>query len=278
MNPTQSFKKLFDRIANSIRFRLKRRRLCLGKRASSAGAEPFSVRIATKDVVLQFPESERGVFEHEFGEIFLRDCYGIDLLPGDIRTVLDVGANLGLFTMAVIHRFPAVAIDSYEPNGEIEKYLRANLANNRKQPKMCAVGAASGKVSIETSGNSLFSKTTLSPDGTTPQVAFDDAIQALGGAVDVVKLDCEGAEWEIFKCTDAWKHVRFLVMEYHLWANPNSTYSDVVQVLRELGFEVTHHSPSEESTPDGFGGTFGLLHARKRPHEQLKELNPANGL
>ncbi len=244
---------------------MKRYRLRIGLQSSPSGASAFRVRIAGKDVELQFPESEKAVFEHEFGEIFIRDCYGIAALPGDIRTILDVGANLGLFTMAAIHRFPNALIHSYEPNAAIEKYLRANLGNFGRQPKMSAVGGKSGMVNLETTGTSLFSVTQLDESGTTPQVSFDEAIESLGGAVDLVKLDCEGAEWEIFKRKDAWKNVQFLVMEYHLWAKPGSTFADVIAALKEIGFEVTHHAPSADSTvKNDFGGTFGLLHAKKR--------------
>ena len=265
MTKPLSINRLLNRISESVRFRMKRYQLRIGSQSASGGASTFHVRIAGKDVDLQFPESEKAVFEHEFGEIFLRDCYGIATLPGDIRTVLDVGANLGLFSMAAIHRFPTAVIESYEPNAAIEKYLRANLGNFGRQPKMCAVGGKSGMVSLETTDTSLFSITQLDERGTTPQVSFDDAIHSLGGALDLVKLDCEGAEWEIFKCRDAWKNVRFLVMEYHLWAKPGSTYTDVVEALREIGFEVTHHAPSPDSTVENdFGGTFGLLHAKRR--------------
>ena len=244
---------------------MKRYRLGISSQSVPSGASAFRVRIAGNNVELRFPESERAVFEHEFGEIFLRDCYGIASLPDDIRTVLDVGANLGLFSLAAIYRFPNAVVDSYEPNSAIEKYLKSNLGNFGRQPKMCAVGGKSGMVNIETTGTSLFSITHLHESGTTPQVSFAEAIQSLGGAVDLVKLDCEGAEWEIFKCEDAWRNVRFLVMEYHLWAKQSSTYADVVEALHKIGFEVTHHAPSPESIVENdFGGTFGLLHAKRR--------------
>ena len=39
---------------------------------------------------------------------------------------------------------------------------------------------------------------------------------AHGGIVDLVKLDCEGAEWEILQDSQAMKCVINLTMEYHL--------------------------------------------------------------
>ncbi len=115
---------------------MKRHRLRIGSQSASGEASIFHIRIAGRDVDLQYAQSEKAVFEHEFGEIFLRDCYGIESLPGDIRTVLDVGANLGLFSMAAIHRFPDAVIESYEPNGAIEKYPQTSLGNFGRQPKI----------------------------------------------------------------------------------------------------------------------------------------------
>jgi FkbM family methyltransferase len=42
------------------------------------------------------------------------------------------------------------------------------------------------------------------------------AVEALGGA-DLLKLDCEGAEWDLFETVDVWRRIAAITMEYHLW-------------------------------------------------------------
>jgi hypothetical protein len=58
------------------------------------------------------------------------------------------------------------------------------------------------------------------------------------GSVDLLKMDCEGAEWDIFKQREPWQKVRHLAMEYHLdlGNSQNATIETVDRTLRELGF------------------------------------------
>jgi hypothetical protein len=76
------------------------------------------------------------------------------------------------------------------------------------------------------------------------------------GVVDVLKLDCEGAEWDIFSDPLPWAKVRNLCMEYHLWAKPNSTIQSVESVLRDLGFDRITIMPSTN-------GSWGFAYGKK---------------
>jgi len=64
-------------------------------------------------------------------------------------------------------------------------------------------------------------------------------------------MDCEGAEWRILRDEESWKHVRFLTMEFHLWAG--YTLEELKSWLEKLGFGIPHI----EFT----GSDFGLLSA-----------------
>ena len=89
-----------------------------------------------------------------------------------------------------------------------------------------------------------------SPDGPIPQLPFADAVGRLG-FVDVLKLDCEGAEWDIFSDPSPWTQVRSLVMEYHLWAKRGSNERGLGRQLHELGFVNVSICPSVKG-PWGF--------------------------
>lgn len=72
--------------------------------------------------------------------------------------------------------------------------------------------------------------------------------------VDLLKLNCEGAEWEIFESEkECWNKVKNLTMEYHLI--DHYTKTDVERKVKELGFEIIH---TEQTGP-----TWGLLVATR---------------
>jgi len=77
------------------------------------------------------------------------------------------------------------------------------------------------------------------------------------GDIDLLKLDCEGAEWDIFECKDAWRAVRALTMEYHLWAKPASTPDSLRWQLSGLGFSQIEFEPSQN-------GHWGFAFANRR--------------
>ena len=67
-----------------------------------------------------------------------------------------------------------------------------------------------------------------------------------GGGIDILKLDCEGAEWEIFKDKRAFESIQTIIMEYHL--NDSHTVENLKTITAELGYRMTHHKPHR-----GFG-------------------------
>src|SRR4051795_12153762 len=70
------------------------------------------------------PETGVGV---AFSEILFADCYGVERVQEPVHTVLDVGANVGLFCLAARRAFPTATIHAYEPNSALEEHL-ANQA------------------------------------------------------------------------------------------------------------------------------------------------------
>lgn len=63
-----------------------------------------------------------------YDEIFVQHAYlrhGITLEPGD--TVFDIGANIGMFTMYVAHRYPGVRVYAFEPAEPAYARLAENI-------------------------------------------------------------------------------------------------------------------------------------------------------
>jgi hypothetical protein len=92
------------------------------------------------------------------------------------------------------------------------------------------------------------------PGGNIPQVAFRACILRLGGSVDLLKLDCEGAEWSILTDTESLAAVKSLVMEYDLV--DGHTEAELISIVTTLGFRVLDQILT--------GPTWGLLRATRK--------------
>ena len=208
-----------------------------------------AVGIAGKRVILSLPPEERSVHEWELGQILFGDCYRLAHIRHPVKTVLDIGANVGLFALSARHHFPIARIECYEPNPKLAEHLFSHCRQIGATPHMEAVGSKDDRISLCDGSASLYSVS--KQGGELPQRAFCDANANLG-TVDVLKLDCEGAEWDIFTDVAAWRHIRTLVMEYHLWARHGSSIELLQKKFRALGFEYILIEP----TPYPYGLAF----------------------
>jgi FkbM family methyltransferase len=244
------------RLCRSIAFRVKMARFGIWY-TTSRRLSLASIRVAGKRLALSFPGSERAVHEFELGKILFDDCYKLNDVPRSSRTILDIGANVGLFALAARHRFRTAVIHSYEPNPSLQAHLELHCKPMGVQYFIEAVGKESDRVELRQQENSLHSVSLSSVQGSISQIAFREAVERLGGTIDLLKLDCEGAEWLMFQDSAPWQHVRHLTMEYHLWASPGATIETLVQTLSGLGFDSFRIAPSPS-------GPFGLLQASRQ--------------
>lgn len=201
---------------------------------------PHVIKVNGRLQRLSLPE-ENGI-KVAFIELLLDDCYGCGTLErrGDrIQTVLDIGGNVGLFGLAARNAFPGATIHCYEPNKLLEPYLSVQAVAAEFTVFMEAVGRERGMIDLDRNEDSVQTRSRSNAQGDIPQIAFREAIERLGGEVDLLKMDCEGQEWELFKDKESWRHIRHLTMEYHLFT-PGNTEQEVKDNLTRLGFRITY--------------------------------------
>jgi FkbM family methyltransferase len=194
--------------------------------------------VGKASVDLALPPEEKSVLEHELGLIFFDDCYRLRKLPRNLNSVVDVGGNVGLFSLVARHHFPGAKIFAYEPNPFIGSYIRQNLSKLSVEIHQEAVGARQGFIKLNLGGNSLHSTVTEDPEGEIPMVDFDTVVDRAGGTIDLLKLDCEGGEWDILESSASIEKVKNLAMEFHLWARPQSTVDDMTDLIKRRGFKI----------------------------------------
>lgn len=156
----------------------------------------------------------------------LHDCYGLDCIdfaPGDV--VIDVGAHIGLFAAYVGLRYPNVLIHSFEPFPDNFELLRENVERNRVSNVRIYPFAISGDGRLlkmatnpENSGGATCHSRTLTARAADmiPSVTLDAVFDALGlESCKLLKIDCEGSEYEILLTTRSLEKVEYLSGEFH---------------------------------------------------------------
>ncbi len=186
-------------------------------------------------------------------------------------TVVDIGAGLGDFSILAAQGFPNNQVYAYEPFMESFNLLERNLAVNRVnnvQIFQQAVGQTGALVLDLSGGEPLQIQSRQSQPASanagerTVQVtslALNEVFVQNGiQRCDLLKMDCEGAEYDILfnAKPEALERVQRLVMEYHDGVH-GYTYQDLETFLGGQGFEV-------KRTPNLVHANLGYLYACRK--------------
>jgi FkbM family methyltransferase len=173
--------------------------------------------------------------------------YGYTIQPA--WKIIDIGAGVGDYSLFAAAQ-PENQVFAFEPYPESFKLLQDNLRLNimkNIQIFDLAVGAASGALILDlSSGEPLQFQSHLEQvaDGkkslAVKSLSLEDALSKLGlEACDLLKMDCEGAEYAILFNTPqaVLDRVHRIVMEYHDNLTEH-THAHLARFLSERGFMV----------------------------------------
>lgn len=141
----------------------------------------------------------------------------------DVRFVLDCGANAGYSSIYFLNRFPRCRVMAVEPDPANVRLLRKNLKpyGDRTDVVEAGVWSTSTKVVIERGNEAWATRVRAVRGGERGDVEAVDISFLLRRAgferIDVLKMDIEGSEAEVFSANvNAWlPRVRTLVIELH---------------------------------------------------------------
>jgi len=158
-------------------------------------------------------------------ELWVHACYDAPYIEWErLRTVLDIGANNGASAVWIALRASRARIIALEPCRETAARASENILRNALEARVrvvvLAVAGATGSVQLIRSTNSRLTRTAPASNTTTDlaqAISFDEAVHLSGGHCDLVKIDVEGAEYEIFaSATDgALRSCGTILGEYH---------------------------------------------------------------
>jgi FkbM family methyltransferase len=163
------------------------------------------------------------------GEVFHDHQYSpIEVLEhklADVRRIVDLGANIGLFGLFAAARWPAASIIAFEPDPQNAQTQRRTIAANGLAERWRLIESAAGDRDGSArflAGQVALSRLAEEGDRGTIEVRLVDVLPYIAGA-DLVKIDIEGGEWAILadpRFREAPPSV--LVLEYHPRRCPGS--------------------------------------------------------
>ena len=193
-----------------------------------------------------FAAPDEALLVADFANVVLDDDYGLRGMRSHPATIVDVGANVGFFSKFARHCFPDALIHSYEPSPATAAYARSNIQHPLTTLFVEGVAAQSGRAEMAEFGSSNLARTVAGDAGAIVLTSFATVLERIGGRIDLLKVDCEGAEWDFMRDEELFAHVGTIRMEYHLV--DGRTLDDVQGLAASIGFAATHIVAN-----DGFG-------------------------
>lgn len=165
-------------------------------------------------------------------------------LGKDIKGIIDLGANIGLFSIKFANKYPNASFIAVEPDEDNYKMLRMNTAGYRNIITVQAgVWWRNAYLKVIDTGKGPYAyrvEETQMKNGTIKGKTIDDLCQEHHIPADVVKMDIEGSEFPIFEHLDEspkWlDQTKMFIIETHDRLIPGCTYL-VRSVLKNRKFK-----------------------------------------
>ena len=180
--------------------------------------------------------NDRGILR----EVIELDCYGIKNINIDSGNIIDIGGQIGSFSVLAADKFPGCQIYSYEMLKENFDLLKINTESykNIKIFNAAIIGDnRAGSMYIHpknTGGHCLIFNGENNVD--VEQINIKDIIE--DKEIELLKSDCEGSEFEIFRAIEKYnlfKNIKRIVMETHEHSGNDSM--EIENMLTRQGYK-----------------------------------------
>jgi FkbM family methyltransferase len=171
-----------------------------------------------------------------YTQVFIRREYDSPNLPDAPRSIVDLGANIGLATVFFGLRYPNAQIISVEPEYNNFKLMEDNTRalGARINPLHAAAWTEDGTINLHTETDDGFalgawgaqvSDRATAASKRTPCFRLETLLTRFGlDAIDILKVDIEGAELEVFSGeAQRWlPKIKLIIVETHDRFRPGS--------------------------------------------------------
>ena len=207
----------------------------------------------------EFAFAHLGVARSQFEEIFVKRHYAFQATTTQ-PVIIDCGGNIGLSAIWFKQAYPACDLTVYEADAEISATLKANLTR-AGCPEINVLNQAVWVENCELS----FASTGLDTGNIDPRgrqtVRAIDLAEKLPARVDLLKMDIEGAEFDVLEHLlnrGVINKVHNLAVELHPSRETFPRMLALLKRMTEAGFHVSFES---------FVGPFRGLEADVSPFE-----------
>jgi FkbM family methyltransferase len=203
--------------------------------------QPAEYRLRNGDRLID----SAGTMAGTLAVVYLRREYG---LPHDARVIVDIGANMGCFSVFAAQLCQAATVLCYEPESGNFERLNKNITVNHLQGRVhayqYAVSGDGGTKELSLGESPLNSLVINSPSQRRQRVDCITLSDIIANQnllqIDFLKLNCEGAEYEIIEqCPESdIVKLRKIRLEYHNFGDKQRNGRYLVGLLKQRGFTI----------------------------------------
>jgi FkbM family methyltransferase len=183
-------------------------------------------------------------------ENLILDDYQLSNLLIKPKIIVDIGANIGAFTIYALKKYPTAKVIAYEPRRDNYSQMKKNISTNHLQERVITVNAAvtsrnTKTVKLFLNNDHGVSSTTINNGDCVlvKNINFSKIIKVINkSSNNLLKIDIEGGEHELIKTKykKTLKHFNLVLLEHH-YVDTKKNLNTLVSHLREMNMKYEIH-------------------------------------
>ena len=181
----------------------------------------------------------------------------LNIKPTDV--VLDIGLNIGMFVCYALNR-GAYHVFAFEPEKQNFDIARHNTQMNKYSEKstlrnLAVVGNNDKKrdLSVNLKANKGLHSLINKRGRDAIAVKCENINSILNECKpDIIKIDCEGGEYEILKSIKSFRGIREMIIEFHHWqlndSKTHEKYKEITDLLKQHFDDVIYKDNPKHTT------------------------------
>jgi FkbM family methyltransferase len=204
-------------------------------------------------------------YHYNYSEFFIENKYKRFFKDKKFKNVIDVGANIGIFTEYLLYHDITNQITSIECDSKALNDLNKNF---KKDPRVNIIAKAlhyeETSLSFYQSENNPVISSTIHPDRLknhnvgikgdkevkVETITIEDLL-SIYGFIDLLKIDIEGGEYDVIENTDSkwFSYINNVFIECHFFEeNYKEKYNNILTKLKSVGYNIEEYEENQSTT------------------------------